>query len=1125
MLLLLVPAVNLWVVRQAVDFTPGLAIHRLQGSVFGKLTAEGVAYQSKTLKVNLDQLDTNFDPSALLGGVLQFQHIGLVGLRINLYESEQTEQGDGAVLMPLPLKIKKISLLKVSVNHAESSWRVDRLASAVDLEGQDLKLTDFQLEMLDSAISMNGGISLAEPYPFDLQLTAQGPVPELGKVSATVELKGDREKIEFKQQMANPYVIDASGSVLMNQQQPIVALQGAWKNLRWPVKEDPEYFSREGRFSVKGSIDDYLMDLQGTFHGKQLPAGTVLFEGQGNREQLNILSLLVNTLNGEVQTLGRLNWHNNLIWQLKLSASDIHTDELYPDYSGVVNLKANVQGDTRDGLNLKAQIENLYGTLGNYSIQGSGGLGYEEDTMIAEQFKLSAGDNHLIADGRIGSQSALEFTLTANDLSILIPEVAGKVGAKGSVKGSMKTPAIKVDLQGSSIVYGENQLEKLNLDAFVDFTDQGLLSLTAETGKIRLNDTRIDTVELQGEGNFTRHAFNAAVKSESGNLKLAANGSYTGKRQRWKGEIETLDLEKTPAGNWGLNNSAQLDVFFAQNETFIQAPEICMNRMNGPGNVCLSAERQGKAGQVVRGAMEKLPLAMLSPWMRENIALESSVTADFDLKLKPELSGKVMAAAEPGVLKYLNEQRVQTFPFRDVTLDATLNRDILNARFDAVFNEQDNLQAFVNVNSLSQAERAGINGNVEANIRDIAFLNLLDSPVKEIQGELFSKVRFEGRLSAPRITEMDTSLKQAAFTYFDLGLEVKDLNLSAGLTENSAILLTGSADIGGETALVEGRLQQDRAGWSNQQLTIKGERLKVVQLPEMEIWASPDLVLASTRQGIDLQGNVTVPKAIFTFEELPENAVNVSRDEVIVSAKEQPVKEKDNQLTARVEIDLGDEVSLQGFGLKTKLKGNLIAAYDNSRFRLFNKLNLAEGSYRSYGQELKIDKGQLLFEGVVDDPGINLLASRKSRSKDNIVAYLKMTGTLKNPTVSIYTQPATTDSEALSYLLTGYPLKNADQAQSVLLAAAASTYGREYSDGIMATAGLDELTVGSTRAGDNSLIAGKKITPRLYARYIMDVITAQMLFAVEYKLTNHFSVEASSGSTHGVDLKYKIEFD
>ena len=1124
-LLLMIPAVNLWLANKAVGWTPGLSVDHMQGSIFGQVTAEGIDYQSDSLQMNLDRFHTNFDPSALLTGVLQFRKIDLDGLNIGLSESEETQQDGGAFLLPIPLQIKEISVRKVSVIQGEDSWLVDRLTSAVDLKGQDLKLNGFQLQMLESTLNLNGNFSLAEPYSFDLQLSGQGRVPELGTVSAKIEVTGDKERIEFKQQMVTPYLIDATGSILLNSKQPVVVLQGAWKNLHWPVKKDSEYFSKEGHFTVEGSIDDYLVDLQGTFHGIQLPAGKVSFKGRGNQEQLNMTPLLIKTLNGEIKTRGRLNWHDHLKWQLKLSASDIQTDELYPDYPGVLNLETNLQGDTGDGLNVKAQIENLYGTLRDIPIQGSGSLGYAGETIIADQFKLSAGDNYLIADGRIGSLSALEFSLTANDLSMIHPDFAGKVDAKGSVKGNVEAPAVEVVLQGSSIVYGENQLEMLKLESLVDFADQGLLSLYAEAGQIRLNDTQIDRMELQGKGNFTRHAFNAVVESELGNLTFATNGSYLENQQKWKGDIGILDIDDTPAGNWALNKAAQLDVLFDQNEAFFQAPEFCLNRMNDAGRICLEAERNRKDEQLIKGAIDKLPLAMLSPWLPDNIEVKSSVSAAFNLKLKPEITGDIRIEAEPGVVNYRTDQRVQQFPFRDVVLDAKLKKDVLNGRFDTVINEQDTLQAAVKVSSFSQAEKAKINGNVEANIKDISFINLLGSPVKEIQGELFSKVRFEGRLSSPKVAEMDTSLKQAGFTYYDLGLEVKNLNLSAELADNGDILMAGSADMGGETALVEGRVEQDRVGWSNLQLTLKGERLKVVQLPESEIWASPDLIFSATRQGMDLSGKVAVPKAIFTFEELPENAVNVSRDEVIVSSAPSAKKESDLHLTSRVEIELGDEVSLQGFGLGTKLRGNLRAVYDSSRFRLFDQLNLVGGVFRTYGQELKIDNGHLLFEGAVDDPGINLLASRKSRSADNVVVYFKMAGTLKKPVTSIYTRPATSESEALAYLLTGYPLKNADEAQTALLASVAAAYGREYSDGVMAATGIDELTVGSTRAGENSLMVGKKITPKLYTRYIMDVITAQMLFAVEYKLTDHFSVEASSGNTHGVDLKYKIEFD
>ncbi|SMG67260.1 protein containing DUF490 [methanotrophic bacterial endosymbiont of Bathymodiolus sp.] len=136
-----------------------------------------------------------------------------------------------------------------------------------------------------------------------------------------------------------------------------------------------------------------------------------------------------------------------------------------------------------------------------------------------------------------------------------------------------------------------------------------------------------------------------------------------------------------------------------------------------------------------------------------------------------------------------------------------------------------------------------------------------------------------------------------------------------------------------------------------------------------------------------------------------------------------------------------------------------------------------------------------------------------------------MTGTLKTPLTRIYTEPALNDSEALAYLLTGAPLGKWDSDSAGLIAKAALRLGRNYVDAVMGTVGIDEFDIKSSQLGQNSMIVGKRITPRLYARYIMDILTTQMQFAVEYKLTENISIETRAGSTHSSDIKYNIEFE
>ncbi|MCK5353493.1 MAG: translocation/assembly module TamB domain-containing protein, partial [Methyloprofundus sp.] len=231
-------------------------------------------------------------------------------------------------------------------------------------------------------------------------------------------------------------------------------------------------------------------------------------------------------------------------------------------------------------------------------------------------------------------------------------------------------------------------------------------------------------------------------------------------------------------------------------------------------------------------------------------------------------------------------------------------------------------------------------------------------------------------------------------------------------------------------------------------------------------------------------------------------------------------------LDANIKIRLGENVSLEGFGLKTLLQGQLQAVQKNNKLKLFNALSSVKGTYQAYGQDLEIEKGRLLFNGDMENPGVNILASRRASDwEDKTIAYLRMTGTLKNPVTTVYTEPALSESEALAYLLTGGSLGESDSSNAALLAAAAMGLGRDYIDALMGVIGIDEFDMKSTSVGQNSMVIGKRISSDLYARYIMDVLTSEMQFAVIYKLTKNISIETRAGYTHSSDIRYNIEFD
>ncbi|TOM58577.1 hypothetical protein CGH73_26620, partial [Vibrio parahaemolyticus] len=89
--------------------------------------------------------------------------------------------------------------------------------------------------------------------------------------------------------------------------------------------------------------------------------------------------------------------------------------------------------------------------------------------------------------------------------------------------------------------------------------------------------------------------------------------------------------------------------------------------------------------------------------------------------------------------------------------------------------------------------------------------------------------------------------------------------------------------------------------------------------------------------------------------------------------------------------------------------------------------DIPAGRFRAYGQDLIVRKGQIQFSGPADQPFLNLEAIRNpDNTADDVIAGVKVTGLADKPKVEIFSEPAKTQQEALSYLLRGEGLDSGD---------------------------------------------------------------------------------------------------
>ena len=255
----------------------------------------------------------------------------------------------------------------------------------------------------------------------------------------------------------------------------------------------------------------------------------------------------------------------------------------------------------------------------------------------------------------------------------------------------------------------------------------------------------------------------------------------------------------------------------------------------------------------------------------------------------------------------------------------------------------------------------------------------------------------------------------------------------------------------------------------------------------------------------------------------------VSEDEVILDDSGINSEQRVRVTTAiqtQVRLKLGQEVHFKGFGLATRLQGDLHIYSEGGKTGAQGSIKLKEGKYTAYGQDLTLERGQFAFSGPVDNPELDIRAIRTAQSS-NVIAVLQVSGPVKAPQSHVFSEPALPQTEALSYLLTGNPLRGGSSgSKEAMLAKAALGYGLKQAKGFTQSLGIDEIEMEGDGTLDNSsVILGKYLTPDLYVGYVASLFGNNTGVVLKYRINDDFSMETWAGTSQSVDVLYNYETD
>jgi translocation and assembly module TamB len=422
------------------------------------------------------------------------------------------------------------------------------------------------------------------------------------------------------------------------------------------------------------------------------------------------------------------------------------------------------------------------------------------------------------------------------------------------------------------------------------------------------------------------------------------------------------------------------------------------------------------------------------------------------------------------------------------------------------------------------AGRGQLSGQLKFDDLKLTTFAPLIPEVRSLQGIISADARFDGTLAAPLLYGELNLLEGEVQTHSDmvtLSRLVTRLKIDGNRAE-----LDGSMLVGKGPLTLGGWLSWARLPVTGS-LTIKGKDLEA-QYPGMgRVRVTPDIAI-SLGEETRVSGQVDIPWSRILVKTLPESAVAVSDDVTVIYDDLPPVpKTAPLPMEIKLAIRLGDDVRLEAMGLKTKVTGALGIRQDPSKPLAGNgQLELKDGRFKAYGQNLIIKEGRILFSGPIDQPYLNIEAYRDPDTiEDNVTVGVRVTGPAAKPKITVYSEPQMAQSEQLSYLLRGKGLQTSgeDGGFNGLLVAGAVSQASGVVSSIGESLGMSDVALDTAGSGDDTQVTlSAYLLPGLQFQYGVGVFSPIAEFKLRYELMPRLYLQAMSGVAQAVDIFYRF---
>ena len=1006
------------------------------------------------------------------------------------------------VFIPINAQITDLHLFNASLSQSGKQFILDALFFDARINAHQVNLNNLKAEHQAGTLEATATIQLIDEYPLSLNFQLHTELVDMPPLNVDAAVTGSLQNLQIQIQSHAPLI-----SVTNAQLQPLSARLPLKLDMQWQGFTHhtlaPLYFPEitvdAGEMKVFGTIDDYTISLTTAVNTAKIPTPiNINLASLANTKRFEINSLIVQLLDGMIETTGQIKLSDSVNWQLSTRLTDINTQLIDQRLPMDINGQLDYQGQLSDGKpNINMKTIDILATQQGYPVSINGNGAYAANAgVLVSNLNITHKQNHIQGFARLlmGRRVDADIIVAIEALGESLPGYNGQVRGNLMVMGDYNVPDIEVVLDAAQITATNARGEPFSVADSASLRLRG----TIEKQSMRLDYKRTD-------------------------LDLVVQSNVEFRNSQWVASIEKANLTNASV-------TATLDqpaiLTFDPNTYIVNTEKFCW-QVNIQGKACIAQLNQS-AGNT--------DFSLII----DNIAVDDWLTmyatplhiASAEAMLSAQLQGSYSDAAglianaeghiTPANWQLGNSPQRLTVNLEPAHFSINANGHLIDSEFSLSGQSIGAVQ--VNSTFDTTPDERTIEASIIASQVSLAPLALLTEETHKLEGALNADININGDITKPKINGT-LQLSQGLADIARAPAVLTDWNGSIVFDQFTADYRS-RFNLGGGAGELNGTVNWREALTVNAELT--GELLKL-DYQDIQLSFSPDVSISYRQNQLFANGAIIVPQAKVEIQKLPNNAITPSRD---VHLRGEP---ESSSLFDLADIDLNlsidpqrlSQVQVDAFGLNASLTGQMRLT-TQPMLMSFGDLQIVDGKYRAYGQELLIRTGEVQFNGPLSQPLLFVEAIRDPKqTEDNVVAGMLIDGIATQPNIRLFAEPSMDQRENLSYLLSGRGNIGNSEIDSDDFSGLLVGFGVSSSDrltGSMGEAlGIEDLQLAAKGSGKNTQVAvSGTIMPNLTLEYGVGVFESVSEVTLRYKLLDKLYVEAISSLDQSLMLYYEF---